>query len=81
MNIKKKISKFLNKNVTVTETILSMLAAMAVSFGILCIIIHPFRSYSYVTNNNEYGQSNHCYKYKDTLVCEVRMNVKQYYIN
>lgn len=77
--MKRKINKFLNKKITILNTIICMLLAITFSLGILALIIHPFSTYSYVTYDDEWGESDRCYKYKRKLVCEVREEVQQYY--
>lgn len=77
--MKKKINKWLDKEITNSECIARVLFVTLIVLGIECLILHPFKKYSYITFNNEWGESKRCYKYEDKLVCEVKMDVKQYY--
>lgn len=77
--IKKKIIKKLSEKVPLKNTLIYSLIILVIVLGIICIIKTPFRKYSYVDLNNNWGNSYKCYKYKNRLVCEVRKEVKKYY--
>lgn len=74
-----KLKKLLNKNITIQESACIGLGLVFVILGIICLIKTPFKKYSYVDLDNNFGESYKCYKYKGKLVCEVRKEVKQYY--
>lgn len=74
-----KFKKIKNKKITLQETAKISMFVLVIVLGIICIIKTPFRKYSYVDLNNNWGDSYKCYKYKNKLVCEVRKEVKQYY--
>lgn len=75
-----KINGFLDRKITIMTSVILTLCSIVLVLIILAIIIHPFQNYIYVNNNDEWGKSDRCYKYKNELVCEVRIGVKQYYI-
>lgn len=79
-NIKKKINKLLNKKIAIKDGFVYILFIFVVFFGFVCYIKNPFRKYSYIDLDNNWGESRKCYKYKGELVCETRKKVKQYYI-
>ena len=73
-----KINKWLNKKTTNAESLVRILFVLAIVLGIGCVIVYPFKTYSYLTFDNTWGESNNCYKHKDRLVCEKRIEVQQY---
>ncbi len=79
--MKNKVKKLLNKNVSIEVAACIGLSAALLVLGIFCLIKTPFKSYSYVDLNNNYGQSRKCYKEDESLVCIIKKEVKQYYEN
>ena len=78
--MKNKLKKIKNKRITLQEAVNVSMFVLVIVLGIICIIKTPFRKYSYVDLNNNWGDSYKCYKHKGKLVCEVRKEVKQYYV-
>ena len=78
---KKRLNQIENKVIKILDTKISVISTIWIVIVLILfsLLLNKNPNYHYIDTNDNSGHSSNCYETSDKLMCEVSIQVKQYY--